>query len=150
MTFDTVFPIEEPTWLWTHTLTYRDHDAAAVTVDAEGRWTHDDTPGTPVIGYLTGPNPREVDRAASRGIILDAVFLCAHDSGVTDKSTVTATTGVPAWLVGTYTVNVVRPNPSHLRVLLTRVRDELPDHDPGNHVGVTITPSTVQGSGGAN
>ena len=145
MTFDTIFPIEEPTWLWTHTLTFQDNQAAAVDVDAEGRWSYADIPGTPVVGYLTAPNPREIDRAASRGVILDAVFLCAHDTGVTDQSTVIATTGVPPWLVGTYTVSVVRPNPSHLRVLLTRVRDELPSHDAGNHVGALITPPTVSG-----
>lgn len=145
MTFDTIWPIDEPTWLWTHTLTFRDNAASAVEVDAEGRWTYADTAGTDVIGYLTAPNPREVDRAASRGIILDAVFLCAHDSGITDQSTVVAATGVPPWLVGTYTVSVVRPNPSHSRVLLTRLRDELPAHDPGTTVDTLITPPTVTG-----
>lgn len=147
MTFDTVFPIEEPTFLWTHTLTYRTLAAGDVVVDAEGHWVHADTPETTFTGYLTAPNPREIDRAAARGVLLDAVCLAPHAVAVDDAGAVTAdaASGVPSWLIGTYRVTVVRPNPSHLRILLTRLRDEAPVHDPGWSESATITPATVSG-----
>ena len=53
MTFDTVFPISPPEFLWVHTLTYRPTLAADVHVDAEGRWNYDDTPPVEFIGFLT-------------------------------------------------------------------------------------------------
>lgn len=147
MTFDTVFPIEDPTFLWAHDLTYRDNVAASVVVDGEGHWVNADAPETAFTGYLTAPNPREVARAAANGVILDAVCLAPHTVAVGDDGTVIAGagSGVPTWLVGSYRVTVVRPNPSHLRVLLTRVRDELPSHDPGWVENATITPPTVSG-----
>lgn len=147
MTFDSVFPIDPPDFLWVHTLTYRPTTGASVVVDAEGRWNYGDTTEVEFTGYITAPNPREVDRAATRGILLDAVCLAPHDVGITDSChlTVAASSGAPEWMVGTYTVNTVRPNPSHLRILLTRIRDELPARDPGNMVSATITPDTVDG-----
>lgn len=148
MTFDSVFPIGPPEFLWVHQLAYRPTTGASVVVDAEGRWDYANITPTEFTGYITAPNPREVDRAATRGILLDAVCLAPHDVAVTDAChlIVGAASGAPDWMVGTYTVNTVRPNPSHLRILLTRIRDELPAHDPGNMVDALATPDTIEGS----
>lgn len=146
MTFDAVFPIEEPTFLFIHTLSYRGNDSTIVT-DEEGRWNHAVTAPVEFTGYLTAPNPREVERAAAHGMTLDAVALCSHDVDIPHTAHVTAAAGaVPAWLVGTFRVIAVRPNPSHQRILLTRVIDEVPFGDASGIQDATITPATVEGS----
>lgn len=146
MGFDAVFPLSPPTWLFQHTLTYRPNDAGNVITDQEGNWHYEPVPPVTFSGYLTAPGPQEVERAAAKGTVLDAVCLCANDAGVTDSSTVEATTGVPAWLVGKYRVINVRPNPSHSRVLLTRiVVDDAPPRDASGIVDAIIDADTVAG-----
>ena len=145
MTFDAVFPIEQPTFLFIHTLTYRVNDPDTVVTDERGHWNY--AAATPVsfTAYLTAPNPREIERAAAHGMTLDAVALCGHEVTIPHTAHVTAATGVPTWLVGTYRVSAVRPNPSHQRLLLTRIVDEAPLGDAGGIVDATAEPDTVEG-----
>ena len=147
MSIDPVFPLPEPDFLWVHTLTYRIHTGASVVVDAEGHWVYGTATPVTFQGYLTAPNPTEFDRAAANAIRVDAVCLAPHGTAVTEESTITAdaASGVYPFLQGTYTVSTIRPNPSHLRCLLTRLDGELPEHDPGLVVNALAQPDTIEG-----
>jgi hypothetical protein len=147
MSGDAVFPIPEPTFLWVHALTYIRHDGDDVVTDSEGRWHYDTTTPVAFTGYITAPNPREVARAASQDVIIDAVALAPLDCGITDQCSLIAPDTVPRGLPGIYTVTVIRPNLSHLRCLLTRLdADAYPVNYPSTPA--TITVSTVGGSAG--
>lgn len=146
MSIDPVFPLPEPDFLWVHDLAYRDDSAASLVVDEERKWTYADTPAVTFTGYLTAPNPRDVDRADSTGVILDAVCLAPHGIGIDDNDVVVAdsSSGVADYLQGSYRVGVVRPNPSHLRILLSRIKgDPQPTRDPGWNSDAIITPATI-------
>lgn len=145
MTFDQVFPIEQPTFLFVHTLAYRVNDPSTVTTDEEGHWNYAAETTVSFAGYLTAPNPREVERAAAHGMTLDAVALCGHEVNIPHTAHLIAETGVPSWLIGTYRVMSVRPNPSHKRILLTRVLDETPLGDAADVHDAIVEPDTVEG-----
>lgn len=147
MSVDPVFPLPEPEFLWVHQLAFRNDSAALLDVDEEGKWTYDDSDLATFTGYLTAPNPREVDRADAHGVILDAVCLAPHGTGIGDDDVVIAgaASGVASYLQGSYRVGVVRPNPSHLRILLSRIKGELPSRDPGWTSNASVTPDTVEG-----
>lgn len=133
---DPAFPIPPPTFLFVYDLIV--HPASAsVTVGAGRRWRHQQSASVGFVGYIGAANPREVDRAASRGVRIDAVALAPHGTLVTEADqleapTEAATTGnpVPSVYVGRYAISAVRPNASHVRVLLTRLAGEDPPHAP--------------------
>lgn len=144
MSGDAVFPIPEPTFLWVHSLSYVQHDGNDVITDSEGRWRYDDGEVVTFTGYITAPNPREVDRAAARDVIIDAVALAPLDCGINERCSLTAAGAVPRGLAGVYKVSLIRPNLSHLRILLTRVDVEtVPLRYPSTPATVVV--STVGG-----
>lgn len=123
MSGDAVFPIPEPTFLWVHNLVVEQTGAsAALVVDGEGGWSYDDAlPTVTFTGYLTAPNPREIERAAKAGYVLDAVALAPLGTAVAEQDRLVASS-ISGHLDGRYTVVQVRPNLSHLRVLCTRLK----------------------------
>lgn len=111
---DALFPLPEPTFLWVDDLTLYPHSNASPIVDAEGRWEYVETESIPMRGYFATPSPREVDRAAAAGVVVDGVALVPNDSPISvDDSLVHGSLA--------YKVVLIRPNPSHTRVLLSRV-----------------------------
>lgn len=117
---DPVFPLPSPAFLFVHEVLVGVQDT--IVTQPDGRWTRDPVPTTPVRGYLTSPNPQETQIAAARGVTIDAVFLCPHGTPVRHQDRIDSTAAnVPSVLKGRYTVTAVRPNPSHVRVLVTRV-----------------------------
>lgn len=134
MTGDAVFPLPEPDFLWVHDLTILPvGSVAGVVVAADGSWQAASTvAGVAVTGYLTAPNPSEVNRAASDGITLSAVALVPRGTAVTDQDHLRAT-GVDQYLDGTYRIRQVRPNLSHVRLLLEHVFGPVPGY-PDHHV----------------
>lgn len=134
---DPIFPLPEPDFLWVHDLTIHSQTAASVVVDDDGGWTYAQSASVGVVGYATAPNPREVERAASRGVVIDCIVLVPNGTAVKEEDDVTVPgstlgfggTAIPtAVLQGRYEVTGVRPNPSHCRVLLTRIKGEDPPH----------------------
>ena len=111
---DPLFPLPEPVILWVHDLSVLPHSNPSAIVDAEGRWEYADNNPIPLRGYFASPNPREVERAAAAGVVVDGVALVPNGSPVTVDDGLVYDTS-------TYRVALVRPNPSHTRVLLTRV-----------------------------
>lgn len=124
-TGDAVFPIPAPTFLWVHNLVVEQTGAsAALVIDAEGAWSHDDAlPTVDFTGYLTAPDPREVDRAAKSGYLLAAVALAPRGTVVAEQDRLLAS-GVDDYLDGRYTIREIRPNLSHLRLLCERLKGD--------------------------
>lgn len=119
MTLDPVFPLPEPTFLWVHNVSVERR--VNTTKDSEGRWKTSTVP-TLVTGYMSNPEPEVIQRAASEGIRVDAVLLVPNGTAVSKGDRVKASTsGIPSYLLGFYDVSNVRPNQSHVRVLLTRI-----------------------------
>lgn len=125
---DPVFPLPEPAFLWVHDLIA--WTSASVVVGRGRKWVQQSA-SAGFTGYATDPSPREERRANALGVRIDAVVLAAHgatDLGEDGTLEVPAASGAPPVLWGLYSVNAVRPNPSHVRYLLTRVRGEAPPH----------------------
>lgn len=122
MSYDALFPVPEPTWTFVHTVTLQS-TAVTDTSDARGRATAGAPTTTEVKGYVGGADPREVSRAASTGVQVDAVLRVPHSAPADVAGTVVvgAQTGLPPGLAGTYEVVGVRPNAADVRVLLRRV-----------------------------
>lgn len=127
---DPVFPLPEPEFLWVHSLV--GWSSASVVVGRGRKW-QTTSASAAFEGYATAPSPSERRRADREGYRVDAVALAPHGATGLDED---GTLEVPAApllpghvapppvLVGRYTVREVRPNPSHVRYVLTRVRGE--------------------------
>lgn len=135
--YDEAFPLPEPEFLWIHDLTYTPATAASVIVDpANGKWRYAPSPSVQFTGYIAQADRREVARAATQGITVDAVALMSHTDGAAldplaaEHGVVVCdgTSTASPWLHGQYTVTQVRPNPSHIRLILTRLVGEKPLH----------------------
>lgn len=127
---DPIFPLPDPGFLWVYNLVVHDQ-GASVTVGSGRKWRWSNVSGASVMGYVAAPDRREVDRAASRGVRLDAVALVPHGTAVeeADELEVATTSGAPPTLWGRYEIQAVRPNPSHVRLLLVRIAGEaVPAH----------------------
>lgn len=134
MSGDAVFPLPEPDFLWVHSLVGLRMNGASATVvdDADGGWHREAANAAPVafIGYVTAPNPRDVDRAAASGTVLDAVALAPLGTALLQGDWLDCTDeGVPASLRHTFAISLVRPNLSHLRLMLTRSDSPAPYPD---------------------
>lgn len=125
MTGDDVFPIPEPTWLWVHQLSISHTAGAASVIDSEGRWEYHNPEYDTIMGYLTGANPEEIERAAQQGIRFNAVALVPRETVVQAGDELIAT-NTNTLLDGTYRISQVRPNLSHLRLMI----DRIPEPDP--------------------
>lgn len=122
MTVDPLFPFPEPSFLWVHELT-RHVPSGDPIPDETGYWTSDnipttDTPNIPC--YVGAYNPSQQEAGDTYEESVDAVALVSHSTPFNRKDEVTVTAAA-AYLLGRYRVSVVRPNPSHQRLLLTRV-----------------------------
>lgn len=134
MSGDAVFPLPEPEFLWVHALIGLHMSGPSVIADDdEGDWHYAPSNAVPVpfTGYLTAPNPKELDRAASRGTAVDAVCLAPLGTPLIASDWLDATTdsNIPESLRHTFEVGAVRPNLSHLRLLLTRAAYPAPYPD---------------------
>ena len=135
MSGDLVFPLPEPDFLWVFDMVGLRMNGASVTVvdDGEGEWHHAPTGAVkvPFTGYVTAPNTREVDRAASRGTVLDAVALAPLGTALVEGDWLDCTKdpSIPPWLAHTFTITLARPNLSHIRLLLTRAASPAPYPD---------------------
>lgn len=132
---DPVFPIPEPDFLWVHDLITH-QTSASVTVGRGRKWVNQSA-SVAFVGYASSPDRRELDRAARRGVRIDAVILAPHGTVIDEADqlevpaeTISAsgTVAPPSTLVGRYRIDAVRPNPSHVRVLCMRIRGEDPAH----------------------
>lgn len=119
---DPLFPLPDPAFLWVYPVLIHPHDAASVAVDDNGKWVYAPSGGVAVTGYLGSPNPQEVTLAAARGLRVDAVLLVPHGTVVDEDDQLEAADAtIPGIFRGTYRIGAVRPNASHVRVLLTRL-----------------------------
>ena len=152
MSIDPNFPVPESTFLFVPHV-----DVLAARTRPLWGWMR--TPGggtTPPpsrrssSGICAPPTRVRVDRAAARGIQLDAVALAPRALDVTDEEAATlhaeTQAGLSTWLVGHYAVQQIRPNAAHLRILLTRTKgDEFPPRDTESVDATGGTPSTIGG-----
>jgi hypothetical protein len=121
-----VFPIPEPEFLWVHNMVGLRMTGASMTVveDAEGQWHREPSSAASVtfVGYVADAQPAEIDRAAARGIVLDAVALAPLSTAMQASDWLDCTTdaSIPPWLQHTFIIKLVNPNLSHVRLMLTR------------------------------
>lgn len=119
---DQIFPFPEPEWLFVHTVHIGARDA--VVTQPDGRWEHV-VVETPARGYLTAPDPQEVSGGNTEVVVIDAVLLVSNSTVVREQDRVRADDPtIPPVLTGVFAVVGVRPNQSHTRVLLSRVKRE--------------------------
>lgn len=114
----TLFPFPEPTFLFIHQVTLQRR--TGTTTDSRGRAVPTYAP-EPLDGFLTAPNPESVPDVGGLRTRVSAVFL-ASLSTVVDVADMLDTTGAPvaAVLQGQFKIEMLRPNESHLRILLSR------------------------------
>jgi hypothetical protein len=125
---DPLFPLPEPP-VFTYDLTL-DSTSSSVVVDTEGGWQYV-TATSFVRGYVTPPDDRTLQYAVQQAVEVDAVALVPRNTVVDDGDLLTVPTTVPyRGLPGRYRVNVVRPNASHIRLLLRRVEGVDEPHYP--------------------
>jgi hypothetical protein len=129
---DPVFPFPSPTFLWVYDLIVNHQTGASTTTDDNGKWTYIQEASVGFTGYVGAANPREVEKAATRGVVIDAVALAPNGTVVDegDNLTVPEDPAIPVVFWGRYDIIGVRPNASHTRVLLTRIQGEDPQHAP--------------------
>lgn len=131
---DPVFPLPEPDFLWVYDMVV--HQAgASVTMTAGRKWVNQSASAV-FTGYIGGPNRREAEIAARNGVRIDATALAPHGTVIDEADDLEVpadpinpgSIAPPSMYVGRYSITAVRPNPSHARVLLTRIRGETPPH----------------------
>lgn len=130
---DPAFPLPSPDFLFHHDLVV--WTPASVVVGRGRKWVNQSA-SAGFTGYATAPSPSELRRAAARGVRVDAVALAPHgtvvdeacDLEVPAAPTNPGSVAPPTVLVGRYSIDAVRPNPSHVRIVLTRIRGENPPH----------------------
>jgi hypothetical protein len=135
VTGDAVFPLPEPTFLWVHDLTL---NRMGPSVTAEGFDTEVVVSAASVVGYLTAPDPKDIERAASAGIDADAVALVPLEVTVVAEDRLVAA-GVDGWLDGTYRIRQVRETLTHLRLILTRSVGTTPSWPDDNAIELIAT-----------
>lgn len=121
---DPVFPLPDPTFLWVHEGLVV-HAVGTEVEDDEGRWRYGPGASVTFTGYVTSPDPRSERRGGADSMRVDAVCLAPRDVAVPWPGYLDATTeNVPPLLRGWYEIQPPRPNPSHTRLLLTRLADD--------------------------
>ncbi|HMM95399.1 hypothetical protein [Phycicoccus sp.] len=135
MSYDEVFPLPDPDFLWVHSLVYLPQTSASVvTDDATGRWQYAAPASVAFDGYITSPGRRDIERGNARGISVDAVVLIPHSVPIPPDEAEHATlvcgpdSAASPWLWGEYEISEVRPNPSHIRAIMSRIVGEKPPH----------------------
>lgn len=133
---DPAFPLPSPEFLFVHDLIVW-QTSASPTVGRGRKWVNQSASAV-VTGYATAPSPAELRRAATRKVRVDAVCLVPNGAVIDESDDLevpagpvdggTGTAVPPTVLVGRYSIDAVRPNPSHTRVVLTRIRGETPPH----------------------
>lgn len=119
---DPLFPFPEPTFLFVHELTYHATTSSPV-VDDTGWYDADAVVASSeqnVPCYVGNYDPSDVSAGDTKETTISAVALVSRDRACRPEDEVTVTKGL-SHLLGRYRIDQVRPNPSHTRLLLTRV-----------------------------
>jgi len=119
MSIDPLFPFPEPDILWVYELIHTATAASLVATDDDGRWTSTG-PSLTTVGYVAAPDNKAYRLAEVRGVQVDAVALVPRGFAVAVGDLIDVPSTVPMGLPGRYRVNLVRPNPSHTRLLIER------------------------------
>lgn len=120
--FNPLFPIAPPTWLFCFSVTIVRTSQIEPDTDENGWPILTDAATVPVTAYISPPEPRTL---APEGEAVDAVALVPNGTVVDHRDLLDVPDGqqLPAQLVGRFRINQCRPNPSHTRLLLTRITD---------------------------
>ena len=125
---DANFPFPDPSFLFIHCVTIR----PVLTTSADSR-------GKPMVtydededwqGYLTSPDPNNEDSGGTDRVRWSAVLLLPRTCTVPLENALVRCTDsqLSPNLAGTYLIEVVRPNISHTRCLLSRYGDVWEEH----------------------
>lgn len=119
---DPLFPLPAPAFLLVHTVEIVRTSQLAQDTDDAGWPLLTGAVRVAARAYVASPDPRTLTPA---GMAVDAVMLVDNATTVDhrDRVAVAAGQALPAVLVGEFRVNEVRPNPSHTRLLCTRILD---------------------------
>lgn len=119
---DPLFPLPGIDWILTFNVILHRTSQIVEDTDVEGYPVKTGAATVPIKAYVASPDTRELDRG---GQSADAVVLVANTVAVShrDQIEVPVGTPVPPMMIGTYRVETVRPNPSHTRLLCTRMID---------------------------
>lgn len=133
MSFDQLFPLSAPPVFVYDLLVRGAATSGSVLIDAEGKWSYGENPGTVVRGYLAPPNTSTINLGQASGVQVDTVALISLEdataTGVAVDDEISAT-GIHPLLDGRYLVKLVRPNPSHVRLLCSRIVGQVPSALP--------------------
>jgi len=117
---DPVFPFPDPVFLWVHNIAIIKTSDAVPESDDEGWEIPADPAPLEVVlkGYVTAPDP-EATNSSER---VDAVVLVPRDTVVSyaDGIRTPSQANLAPMLTGVWKISSVRPNPSHIRILVRR------------------------------
>lgn len=119
---DPLFPIPSPEFLFRHTVTVSRDSQVAVDTDDAGWPITGSAEQVTTRAYVAPPDPRTLTPA---GQAVDVVVLVPNGTAVEHRDTIIVDPGqqLAAQHAGRYRITAVRPNPSHCRILCTRVTD---------------------------
>lgn len=119
---DPLFPLPAPDWILTFTVLLHRTSQLVDDTDAEGFPIKTGAPTVPVKAYVGAPDTRDLDRG---GEAADVTVLVRNDIAVShrDQIEVPLNSTLPPQMCGLFRITTVRPNPSHTRLLCTRITD---------------------------
>ncbi len=120
--FNPIFPFAPPFWLFCYTATIVRTSQLPSDTDDAGWPVLTGAAQVTVKAYLDQPEPRTL---GPQGEAIDMVALVANGTTVDHRDLLDVPDGqsLPAVSPGRYRINQVRPNPSHTRLLCTRISD---------------------------
>lgn len=120
--FNPIFPFAPPFWLFCYSAVIVRTSQLASDTDEFGWPLLTGAATVPVKAYLDQPEPRTL---GPQGEAIDMVALVANGTVVDHRDLLDVPDGqsLPSVTPGRYRINQVRPNPSHTRLLCTRVSD---------------------------
>lgn len=123
---DKLFPVPEPTFLFIHAISIY-QNSGIQTTDERGKWSKKlaTAASVPAMGYLTGPNANIETSAGTNRESIAAVCLVSNSTLVKHEDIIEChDPTLPPNLAGAYSVEAVRVNVSHTRVLLKRMDEQ--------------------------
>jgi hypothetical protein len=120
--FNPLFPIAPPTWLFCYNAVIVRTSQLASDTDENGWPILTGATTAAVKAYLDQPEPRTL---GPEGEAIDVIALVPNGTVVDHRDLLDVPDGqsLPSVMPGRFHINQVRPNPSHTRLLCTRVTD---------------------------
>lgn len=119
---DPLFPLPAPDWILSYTVLLHRVSQLAEDTDDEGFPIKTGAATVPIKAYVAPPDTNKLNLG---GEFADVTILVRNDIAVShrDQVEVPTTSTFPPQMCGTFRVDTVRPNPSHTRLMCSRIID---------------------------